>query len=156
MQIINTNNLPTSSNIEQLDENTPTIISDIEEEEEEEKEEAEEETTLQQGSLTTEIGLKQKPGKKTEDMSRPSSVGTVPDTPSSTEDVCKQTLIDKSKKISKDNGIGARDKRHPPRQETFTMEAERKSESCGAKTSGWAISMELSCKLDLHDFIRSW
>ena len=55
----------------------------------------------------------------------------------------KQKMIDKSKKISKDSGTEARDKRHRPRKETFTMEAERNSESCEAKTSGWDISMEL-------------
>ena len=151
LHILNTNN--SSDNIEQLSENTDaTIISDIEEEEEGAEEEgAEEETTLQQGSSTKEIGLKQKAGKKNEDMVRTSS-----DTPSSTEVVGKQKLIDKSKKISKDNETEARDKRHRPRQETFTMEAERKYESCEAKTSGWAISMEACYKLDLHDFIQSW
>ena len=157
LQIINTNIQPPSANIEQHAENT--VVSDIEEEEEEEEEEAEEETfeeemteetTRQLGIANKEIGLKQKPGKKKEEMVRPSSASTAADTPS-TEDGMKynfkQKLTDKSKKMSKDNGIEARDKRHRPRKETFTMEAERKSESCEAKTSGWDISMELLLNL---------
>ena len=89
-----------------------------------------------------------KSGKKKEDSVRSSSADTT-----STEDGIKsnfkQKLIDKSKKISRDTGSEARDKRHRPRKETFTMEAERKSETCEAKTSGWGISMEL-CLLNLH------
>ena len=151
LQIINANN--PSLNIEQQDEITGTVISDIEEEGEEEEEVEEEitaETSLQRGAVNEEIGMKQKPkqkqkqkqkqGKKKEDMARPSSLGPAKDTPSTEdgiEDNFKLKLIDKSKKISKEIGNEARDQRHRPRKETFTMNTERKSDNCEAKTSGW-------------------
>ena len=162
LQTIITNN--PFVNIDQ-GENTGTIISDTIEEEEGEVEEDNvvekipEETTLQYGSVNEDIGMKQqqqKQGKKKVDMVRQSSQGTtVPNFGDGIKDNFKQKLTDTSHKFSKDHGMETRDKRHRPRKETFTMEAERKNENCEAKTTGWNLSMERSCKLDLHDFIRS-
>ena len=156
LQTINTNN--PFVNIEQ-GENTGTIISDTIEEEEEEveedtvEEEITEEITLQYGSVHKDIGMKQQQqqGKKKVDMVRQSSQGTaVPSFGDGIKDNFKQKLTDTSQKFSKDHGMETRDKRHRPRKETFTMEAERKDENCEAKTTGWDLSMERSCKLDLH------